>query len=314
MAIRQWTIVTRTKTEEMWRKSSFGYFLVIIAVGFAVLWYFRVPPPGYSVTAMGVAAGVMALRAEMSGREKWLWTLILFAFALVEIRAISHDRTVHDKEQAETRAHEAQSFSLIGTGIQQSIEESQRHFDATMQRIERTVGNTESRAILTFQSLDPVPPARSLSVKVGDKLTFNIAFTNTGNEDAADLVRGGKIYIAKPDDIKVQKQLAAAFDTWWDTSIATFKPTGPAPSVPPQYPAVFTISSQPLTASDLKQLTDRTATIYALLRFVYSDHNGRWVGDVCFGLQEAMHDFILSHSCMVHDRPRYRAGRSKRGF
>ena len=127
MAIRQWTIVTRTKTEEMWRKSSFGYFLVIIAVGFAVLWYFRVPPPGYSVTAMGVAAGVMALRAEMSGREKWLWTLILFAFALVEIRAISHDRTVHDKEQAETRAHEAQSFSLIGTGIQQSIEESQRH-------------------------------------------------------------------------------------------------------------------------------------------------------------------------------------------
>ena len=50
-----------------------------------IRWYFHIPPPSYSVTFMAVAAGLMALRPEMGGREKWLWTLVLFAFAVVEI-------------------------------------------------------------------------------------------------------------------------------------------------------------------------------------------------------------------------------------
>jgi len=56
------------------------------------LWWLRpslevsgtgIPPPGYSVTAMSVAAALNALRSEMRGREKKFWTIILFAFALI---------------------------------------------------------------------------------------------------------------------------------------------------------------------------------------------------------------------------------------
>jgi hypothetical protein len=156
----------------MWRKSWFGYFLVVIAVAFAVWWYFRVPPPGYSVTAMGVAAGIMALRAEISGREKWLWTLILFAFALVEIRAISHDRTVHDKEQAATRAREAQNFSDIGQGIQQSIQGSQRHFDATMGRFAaqtNTLAQLQRNAALLSRQVSEEPLSSMPPEELADK-------------------------------------------------------------------------------------------------------------------------------------------------
>ncbi len=78
--------------EDIWKKAIMGYFLVVIAVAICVYWYFHIPPPSYSVTFMAVAAGLMALRPKMGGGEKWLWTLVLFSFAGIEIRAIRKDR------------------------------------------------------------------------------------------------------------------------------------------------------------------------------------------------------------------------------
>src|SRR5208283_5193356 len=96
--------------EEIWRHKRFGFLLAALAVCLCVRWYFHLPPSGYSVVAMAVTAGIMALRSEMSGREKWVWTFVLFAFAFVEIRAINHDRD-----------QQVTTFDAIAKGLEAEI-------------------------------------------------------------------------------------------------------------------------------------------------------------------------------------------------
>jgi hypothetical protein len=77
---------------EAWKESWFGYVL-IVATFCVFLWFsWHLPPAGYAVTTMAVVAGVMALRPEMGGREKWFWFAMLLAFMGVEVRAINRDR------------------------------------------------------------------------------------------------------------------------------------------------------------------------------------------------------------------------------
>ncbi len=130
-----------TAVEGAWRSRWLGYCFLAIALGLAIFWEFRIPSPGYSLIAMGVAAGLMALRPEMQGREKWLWTVTLFALAYVEIRAINIDRSNHDAEQALLSAKLQSNFNDIAYGIQQSIFESDRNFKETIDRQNELLGN-----------------------------------------------------------------------------------------------------------------------------------------------------------------------------
>ena len=69
------------------------------------------PPSGYAITAMAVIAGIMALRPEMHGREKFLWFAILLAFMVVEIRAINKDRRDQNGK-----------FETIASGLKAAID------------------------------------------------------------------------------------------------------------------------------------------------------------------------------------------------
>jgi len=71
----------------------------------------------------------------MTGRERWLWTVVLFAFAIVELRAINHDRTEHDLDQGRIRHEETEHFQSIANGLSNSIDQAQRNFGATMDRM-----------------------------------------------------------------------------------------------------------------------------------------------------------------------------------
>jgi hypothetical protein len=127
--------------EEAWRSRWLGYFFLAVAVAFTLVWEFRVPAPGHSLIAMGVAAGLMALRPDMQGREKWLWTVALFALAHVEIRAIKADRARHDNEQAALSNQLKQNFTDIGDGIKGAVAESDRNFKETIDRQNELLGN-----------------------------------------------------------------------------------------------------------------------------------------------------------------------------
>jgi hypothetical protein len=120
---------------ESWQHPTLGKILLGIAGLLVIVWFFRTPPPNYSIIAMAVAAGLMALRPDMSGNEKWLWAFMLMAFAIVEVRAIRYDRNIHDAEQAQVAKEQANHFQSIANGINQSIAKSDEHFDDTMSRV-----------------------------------------------------------------------------------------------------------------------------------------------------------------------------------
>jgi hypothetical protein len=89
-----------------------GYLLIVVGFIMAHKWFVKIPPTGYSVVAMGVAAGLMSFRTGTRWPEKLLWSLLLFTFAFTEFRAID-----------ESERKSAANFASIAAGIQTSINE-----------------------------------------------------------------------------------------------------------------------------------------------------------------------------------------------
>jgi hypothetical protein len=123
--------------EHVWKKKWLGYSL--IAASFVVFAWFTwcLPPSGYGVVAMAVAAGIMAIRPEMGGWERSLWFVILVCFAIIEIRAINHDREKATREFTEIASGLKTSVNQGKTaiqGLQTTINEGREHFDTTMAR------------------------------------------------------------------------------------------------------------------------------------------------------------------------------------
>jgi hypothetical protein len=144
---------------DAWRSRWLGFVFIGVSFIFAVVWYFRIPPPGYSLIVMGVAASILALRPDMPGSEKWLWTLALFALGWVEIHAIVHDRT--DAANAEERRREEQNakFKGIADGLTASIKQNQADFDTTIAGLSRSVNlQTGGRSYLYFDPQLPMGP------------------------------------------------------------------------------------------------------------------------------------------------------------
>jgi hypothetical protein len=98
-----------------------------------------------SVVAMAVVAGVMAIRSEMGGWERSLWFVVLLCFAIIEIRAINHDR-----EQAKTEFTEiatglktsVDQGKIAIDGLQTTIKEGREHFDTTLQTENKNMTQT----------------------------------------------------------------------------------------------------------------------------------------------------------------------------
>jgi hypothetical protein len=121
-----------------------GFLWQLVFVGCISYWSWRwpnhLPEPGYAVTILGLAAVVMAVRANRFTRtEEIVWIVVAVALCFVEIRAIRHDRNVAAQDQAEARQKEEDNFRKIADGITNSIQESDRNFAQTMRRSDRIV-------------------------------------------------------------------------------------------------------------------------------------------------------------------------------
>lgn len=283
---------------------------MFFSVMLSVYWFFHLPAPGKAVAVLGAVAVFMALRGEIKeihGSEKILWILIVFGLLYIEIRAIDHDRTVAAKEQAEARAEQLRNFGAIAGGIDATIKNSDKQFDATMSRIgetletsERTLSNTQPYATLGFQGMAPYAP--SLPIAVGHELQFNLWLTNSGTDIARHPRRDARIYFRRPDNIEDEKQMAIDFDEQWKRS--THATAG---DIRPHEPIFFSFKSDPLTDSEVRGVQNHTLTLYVLLRFAWSDQTGNWIGDECFSFQDPTHDLAVTHFCHFHNHSRYRA-------
>lgn len=120
--------------ESIWRTRWSGYALLVVCFSGILFWYFFIPSPGKAVAAMGVAAAVMTLRGKLSGFEKFLWMLALFALLFLEFRAIDKDRSEYTAEQKDVKEKENQEFDHIAGGLRSVVERGSVDFAATTSR------------------------------------------------------------------------------------------------------------------------------------------------------------------------------------
>jgi len=100
------------------------------------------PPVGVFIAILALLGVVVPLIREKVGPgEKAVWTLVLFALLLLEIHSIYEDRSEHEREQADARKQQLDSFSKIAQGIDKTIENSDREFAATMRQTQAVLSN-----------------------------------------------------------------------------------------------------------------------------------------------------------------------------
>lgn len=244
---------------EAWRSQWLGYYFVAAAGALALIWMLRVPPPGRSLIAMGIAAAIMALRADMRGREKWLWTFVLFAFAYVEVRALNQDRA--EQQAFQNRLQE--NFASIGNGIKSAVAESDRNFGDTMSRLDtalagirdsiKTQTGGDSFAFVTFTA----QPNQQ----------FLVAITSHGRYPLRD------IRVTLMDDerrLQAMQEYNKHPDGNWIAAIQSSDTYYQVPYLRPQSPEgpsgdVELLGSYPFGSKDAKDLT-----------VAFSSFNGYW--------------------------------------
>lgn len=97
-------------------------------------WY---PPVGVFIgmlALLGVLVPLFRDITTMGAREKALWTAVMFALVLLEMRSIYWDRAAHDKQEANARSIQLEGFKSIAKGINDTSTLNQQQFAATIKR------------------------------------------------------------------------------------------------------------------------------------------------------------------------------------
>jgi hypothetical protein len=144
LTLLRWKIESRAWLEGVWENRWSGIALTSCGAVVCAFLVWRIPAPGVSVAVMGVGAALMTARTKASGAEKAVWMLIITSSLVIEVLAIRKDRHEHDESLATLLAEEVgarkdakTNFGEIGAGIQATIERSDEHFEATMDRSSR---------------------------------------------------------------------------------------------------------------------------------------------------------------------------------
>jgi len=166
-------------------------------------WY---PPVGVFIAILGLLGIVVPLIRDLAKMGKWeksVWTFVMFALMLLELRSIYLDRRAHDTEQARARAEQLQHFKEIGEGIKASIADSDRKFAATMGKENQVLENItggNSFAIVTPQvwaGLAPIP----LSIRNQGKQTLTGVTITIRNAQNFNLDRPESFYETQTIDV-----------------------------------------------------------------------------------------------------------------
>lgn len=273
-------------------------------------WCYHLPAPGKAVLALTVVAVIMTL-VEMTAGHKTLWLLLVFCLVSLENKSINQDRANYAHEQSEARKQEQKEFKAIASRLESVISQNESAFDATMKGIkstletsERTLQNTRPYASLRYIRMDLYLPDGQNQVlwPLQNQLRFNVYFMNGGNDNGRNVFYDVKFYAGKPDDIPTEKSLSDKFEAWWHTAKhrhregREYRPGGTP---------FFDSFNTDFTPDELASISSGEMTIYTLMRITFSDKTGNWAEDVCFGMQNPLHDFTVGHDCKYHNKSRY---------
>jgi hypothetical protein len=140
-AVPEWM----AEIEHIWKNKWLGYCLIAVSCTTFLWLNWHLPPSGYAVVAMAVVAGIMAIRPEMGGWERSLWFVVLVCFAIIEIRAITHDREQAKGDFTEIATGLKTSVDqgkIAIDGLQTTIKEGREHFDTTLQTENKNMTQT----------------------------------------------------------------------------------------------------------------------------------------------------------------------------
>jgi hypothetical protein len=144
-------VTIREEFDAVWATKWFGIALLTLGILLAGAFTIWTQSPGVSVAVMGAVAAAMAARTKATGLEKAAWMLLIAALLVTEVLAIRKDRKEHDDawaqllgEEVAARTEAKNNFAGIGRGIQATIQKSDEHFDKTMKRSDKIMGEVDA--------------------------------------------------------------------------------------------------------------------------------------------------------------------------
>jgi hypothetical protein len=173
-------------------------------------WWAIHPPVSVWIGVLGFLGVLLPLIRDISNigkREKAIWTFVVFALLLLEIKSVYQDRNEHDQQQSEAREREAKSFETIALGITESIHRSDEHFQSTMQRSDALIANTARLVGLSEESIG--------NITGGNSFVY-VRFLPTGNPNVAMVwsIPHGRFAVhqvtARVVDVDALRKLSAA--------------------------------------------------------------------------------------------------------
>jgi hypothetical protein len=270
-------------TTSAWNRA----FLVIeLACIPLVIWwipYAHLPASGWAVAFIAGAAAAMSVHDGMRGWQKGIWLLIIGAFLITELRAISkdradeqhqamHDRQAQDAAFAGVRDTQNANFAATANGLKVAIS----GIETTLNTATTTLKQTTPHAYFG----EPHEDDGKAVIGSGTSFLYNVNFINTGNETAKKFRIYSKIYTGKPDDVATQELLHSQFEKDWVTGTVNR-----VVEIPPNSPQFASFTSIIFSESEATQIQASTLTIYTFTRIAYSDSGGNWYSDNCSALQ-----------------------------
>ena len=126
-------------------------------------WWSWHPPVGVWIGILGLLGVLVTLIRENIGRrEKAVWTFVMFALLLLEIKSVYQDRSEHDEAERTARQRSEENFRTIANGVNATIATTEQQFEATMSEERTILGTTQSVAKLAEKNLENVMGAKSV--------------------------------------------------------------------------------------------------------------------------------------------------------
>jgi len=211
----------RLVAQSIWKNSWFGWLMIGAFVLWYAWWCFHVPSPAKAATVLAVIAAIMAYRGEPEGFEKLFWTIVLFAFLFMELKAIDHKESSDEIQRSAARTQEAKNFETIGEGISAQISQSQQAFSATMTSMKGLLNESREHFGTTIEAVTGGDGMCFLYFSINEwNKSILVNASTPGNQFALHSVKADMFNFARQKEVKLSGGTKEQFDTYMRTLTA----------------------------------------------------------------------------------------------
>lgn len=134
----------------------------------AIVWWIFPPTADKVLLVLGVLAIIVTIQPQMSDAHRLIWMLIMVILFVVSFRSINKDHADYDRQQAQIRQKEKESFAAI-------LKQDQDHFEATVEELKTVIQNSDRHFDATMQRSNRIVAGVADAVKIqtgGDSFAY----------------------------------------------------------------------------------------------------------------------------------------------